>query len=323
MSTDPYRLEPIDPTSFSALVPLMKDAFGHNVDTGYFDWKYLDNPAGPAIGHVAIDTASGDIAAFYGMIPEHYRWGDHEAIIYQSCDTMTHSDHRRRGLFQRLAKATFAKAEALNPAFFAYGFGGPTSTPGFVKMGWDIEIDLRFLFRPRLLTQMSGFLGQSETLRIATTPDAPLLELMKANETRREQSKVFDGAFLLWRLAQPRRAYTYVVDPGEAYAIYYQADGHIFLFDFWEMSNGSGTAVLRHVDRAASEPGSKGVLTFAQTTGTFARSLRRHGYLSNPFKRGPATARIPFITYGPAGIPGGQPGAARAWDISPIDHDSY
>ena len=68
MSADAYTIEPLVPELFNQLVPLMEDVFGGAPQTALFDWKYLQNPAGPAIGHVA-RSATGELAAFYGMIP--------------------------------------------------------------------------------------------------------------------------------------------------------------------------------------------------------------------------------------------------------------
>ena len=72
--SDDYDVEPIDPARLSDLAPLMKDAFGDTVDGDFFRWKYCDNPGGRAIGHIARHRQSGELAAFYGMIPERYRW---------------------------------------------------------------------------------------------------------------------------------------------------------------------------------------------------------------------------------------------------------
>jgi hypothetical protein len=96
------------------------------------------------------------------MIPEIYRWGIEQRRIYQSCDTMTHSGHRRKGLFQLLATRTYDEARAADPGFFAYGFGGPTSTPGFLKMGWRVELELPYLFQPFPLTKVRLFGGRAE-----------------------------------------------------------------------------------------------------------------------------------------------------------------
>src|SRR4051812_15245250 len=97
-----YSIRKLEPSEFHLLIPLMKDCFGLSVDIDYFRWKFLDNPAGSFIGFVA-ETDSGEVAAYYGVIPEQYVIKGVQRLIYQSCDTMTHSSHRRKGLFQKLA----------------------------------------------------------------------------------------------------------------------------------------------------------------------------------------------------------------------------
>ena len=78
------------------------------------------------------------------------RWCNERRCIYQSCDTLTNSGHRRKGLFQLLARHTYPAAQAADPCFSALGFGGPTSTPGFVKMGWQVASRSRTAFAPFL-----------------------------------------------------------------------------------------------------------------------------------------------------------------------------
>jgi hypothetical protein len=317
-----YRSEAIAPETFDVLVPLMKDAFGADVDVGYFDWKYRQNPAGPAIGRIAIAADTGEIAAFYGMIPESYRMGAERVRVYQSCDTMTHTRHRRQGLFNRLALETYDEALKADPKFLAIGFSGPASTPGFMKMKWNVAAEIPSLFKPRILCWLGALGGGAKDVETSNQLAQSVVELMQANERGRENSKVYDAAFLQWRLRNPRRNYTFLHDPGNAYAIVSANERFLFLFDFWERTPKSGKAVMRQVQAMAAKPGSKGLLTFCQRGSTLERTAMRYGFLRNDFGRGPASFRTPFITFG------GERGDARmrtagVWDISPIDHDSY
>ena len=100
-----YSIKKIEKDNFHLLIPLMKDSFGMDVNVDYFIWKYLKNPSGDFIGFVAEDEF-GEIGAYYGVIPEMFWVHGEKKTIFQSCDTMTHSNHRRRGLFKMLALHT-------------------------------------------------------------------------------------------------------------------------------------------------------------------------------------------------------------------------
>lgn len=309
-----YRFEELTPGHFAELGPLMTDAFGEAVPAGLFEWKYLRNPSGPAVGRVA-RADDGSLAAFYGMIPERYVTGGETRLIYQSCDTMTHSAHRRRGLFQKLALATYAAAEAADERFFAFGFSGPMSTPGFVKMGWRIEAELPHLFRPFPLTLLTTRrAGEVEPVDV---DDPRLIATMTALAAGGD-GVLRDPAFLQWRLANPMRHYRALLIPDRAFAIFTLSQAMLFLVDFAEVGRGAGKSILGQLAFLSRKEGGKGVLTWSSPASPMAQALRRGGYLRNPFGRGPASHRVPLISYGRH--PDGR--WMRDLPISPLDHDS-
>jgi hypothetical protein len=309
-----YTVEPLTPELFPQLAPLMADAFGGSPPTGLFEWKYLRNPAGPAIGQVA-RAASGELAAFYGMIPERFRWGQSEHRIYQSCDTMTHSRHRRKGLFQLLAQETYAAAKAADPGFFAIGFSGATSTPGFYKMGWTSPFEVPHRFKPRLLAQLGSGTGPE---KLGAMP-AALPDLMQRRAATRACSRVFYPDYVQWRLSTPSYNAVYLIDDA-AFAVFRQGDGFVYLLDFWEAERGAGRGVMRALNREASAAGGKGLLTACQAGGDLDLLLRRYGFLANPFRRGPASHRTPLIVYGQPPVP--IAATAQGWQITSMDFDS-
>ena len=231
---------------------------------------------------------------------------------------MTHSRHRRKGLFQRLALQTYAEGTTADPGFCAIGFGGETSTPGFLKMNWRIEFQIPYLFKPRLLNFLTAWrLGTP--CPVSGQVSDELVSLIMENERRRPCSKVLDEPFIRWRLANPMHDYRFAVDPGNGYAIYYSSGSLISVFDFWEAVPGSGRRAMSSLIQAASQPGMRGCLTFCQEGSPLYGQLRRYGFLQNPFGRGPASSTIPFITYGD--FPHGS--GPEAWAITPVDHDSF
>ena len=318
-----YELEPLSEQNLNRLAPLMQDAFGHrDVHLGYFRWKYLENPAGSAIGLFAIAPHTGEVAAFYGMIPEIYCFGSARRCIYQSCDTMTLTSHRRRGLFRQLALETYRQAESRDPDFFALGFGGTTSTPGFKKMNWEVSFEIPFYFKPRLLCRLAAISGSGVPLIETSEVTPELCALISDSGANRPNGKIMDQDFIRWRLGNPRRVYNYLINPEGAYAIYYTSQGFIFLFDFFETSKKSGRVIIARLAQMVIRNRLKGVLTFGQRGRDFEARLKRHGFLRNDLGRGPASQRIPFITYTSNRLAADLQ-RPEAWDITPFDHDSY
>jgi len=309
-----YLIEPLTDAVFDELGPLMQDAFGHGGGREYFNWKYRQNPAGAAIGNIA-RAGSGEIAAFYGMIPEIFAFQGQARRVYQSCDTMTRSDHRRRGLFQRLAQKTYDEALAADPEFFAYGFGGPTSTPGFVKMGWTISEELPFLFQPFPLTLLSQ--GRSKA-QVTRSISAELIGLMKQAQPTTGPGISRDEQFLRWRFGNPHRQYEFVVAEG-AYAVFTRMEGFLFILDFWEQDRQSGSSVIGSLRGVSTDAWMKGLLTLSSARSQFADRLRGHFFIRNRLGRGPASQSTPFITFNSDPFAT----ASRAWTVNALDHDSY
>lgn len=184
-------------------------------------------------------------------------------------------------------------------------------------------MEIPFLFKPRIMCWLGGVRGgDASTIKTTTHLDRDIVELVQANGRGRRFSKAYDEPFLNWRLKNPLHKYQFVVDPGCAYAIYYNSDGFLFLFDFWEQSPKAGSNVMAYVQRLAAVRGSKGLLTFCQRGCQLESAVRRYGFLRNDFGRGPASYRGPFITFG-----GDQCDPEmrtdRVWHITPFDHDSY
>lgn len=102
----------------------------------YLSWLYAANPDGPAVG---MDAWDGErLAAHYVCIPARAWVEGREVLVLLSLNTATHPDYQGKGLFTKLAAATF---EAGAAAGFdgVYGVANANSTPGFVrKLGFQL-----------------------------------------------------------------------------------------------------------------------------------------------------------------------------------------
>lgn len=130
-----YNIERLDfsnPADMQKLVDLQNAVYKgkHVFCSASFKHWYLDNPN----GHVISFNALYDdiIAAHYALIPVKM---DIEGRIVNgllSMATVTHPEHRGKGLFKKLAHMSFAYA-AQNGYEFVIGVANANSYPGFIK----------------------------------------------------------------------------------------------------------------------------------------------------------------------------------------------
>jgi hypothetical protein len=145
-----YRFERLSANNLGDLLILYADAFKVSVELSYLEKKYNTKPLGAQwIGFIAYDVDDYP-AAYYGVFPIRVMMNNTVVLAAQSGDTMTHSKHRKKGLFIHLAQKTFelAKEEGIQ---FIFGFPNENSLPGFLKLGWKISHDLN-LYRLNVST---------------------------------------------------------------------------------------------------------------------------------------------------------------------------
>lgn len=128
-----YVLKPVlTEASLGNYVALFDAAFGgdNKLTTAYLDWQYRQNPHGPVIG---VDAFFGtELAAHYAIIPRRYGL---DGEVYQaalSVNTATHPRHQGKGLFTKLAAATY-EAAAARGVQFVIGAANANSVGGFTR----------------------------------------------------------------------------------------------------------------------------------------------------------------------------------------------
>ena len=295
-----YDVRKIGADDFALLIPLMNDCFGMDADIDYFRWKYIQNPAGSFIGFIAVDNFTGVVGGYYGVIPQVFELNGVATTIYQSCDTMTHSLHRRRGLFQKLALRCYQELKSENK-FFVIGFGGGQSTPGFLKFGWKRLFDFRYYFKPAILCKFSkGPDSLRKEVKVTTALaaldgglDASRPQLLaKAKGLRKAEQ-------IRWRLQNPNHKYLALRlnDDAHSYIIFYVDDDKLVLFDIYIHQLASGKKMIAFLSSEVAKKGFKGIISFCQENGTDANILKQLGFINNPFSFGPLKERVPFILF--------------------------
>ncbi|MGP3699597.1 GNAT family N-acetyltransferase [Rhodobacter sp. NSM] len=111
---------------------LFELTYGHNrkLTAPYLHWLYESNPHGRAVGFDAY--LDGELAAHYVTIPRIYRVDGENVQGVLSVNTATHPNHQRRGLFTRLAAATYERAA--NEGYkYIVGVANAQSIHGFLN----------------------------------------------------------------------------------------------------------------------------------------------------------------------------------------------
>ncbi len=139
-------------------------------------WQYRDNPDGVVVGFNA--WAGAELAAHYVTIPLVARLHGLEERGLLSLNTATFPAHQGKGLFTKLAHATYALAKEQGFGF-VIGVANANSTHGFTKkLGFQLVSPLR------------AMIGIGK------------LPLADANATV-EYERVWSEASIGWRLAHP------------------------------------------------------------------------------------------------------------------------
>jgi len=128
-----YAVRFYRPDDRAGFLSLYESVFGGGSEA-WLDWKYVENPYAD---HVPIIVAEreGDIVGAKPAFVLDMRVGDRTLLALQPCDTMVHSDHRRRGLYSRMLTHQKEAYRSREGAFF-FNFPNPASMPGSLKAGW-------------------------------------------------------------------------------------------------------------------------------------------------------------------------------------------
>lgn len=133
-----YKLSRLTKNNLKDILPISKSAFGKA-----FVWQDVVNKysipgwSESYIGYISYDEKNLPVA-YYGVFPCKLRINKKIIISSQSGDTMTHSEHKGKGLFVRGATLTYQLAED-NGITSVFGFPSSSSQPGFFKLGWNFH----------------------------------------------------------------------------------------------------------------------------------------------------------------------------------------
>jgi len=300
------------------------------VDINYFIWKYIKNPSGEAIC-IAVKDSKNNVVAFEALMPEEYVFNNETKIFYHSVDTMTHSMHRRKGLYQQIAFKGFDILKEKNN-LFEFGFGGDMSTPAILKFGWKIIFNVNFYFKTLTQSFVSNlFFVKNKTiqkLQVKEIEDIDEISNLLKGLNKSAIHKLLNKDILNWKLSHPLYDFkkTGIYNKSnqlEAYLIYYIQNNKVFIYDFALKQNNKTIEKLlfNYIDKIVIRDKLKGIVSFAQNDIAFSKRLKKNGFITNNFNFGPLNKKLPFMIYT---LPEkfevyNNP---QQWSITPINHDS-
>jgi GNAT superfamily N-acetyltransferase len=131
-----------DEVALSQYVALFAECFpaATHYTIEYLRWLYAANPAGTVVGFDAWDDDT--LAAHYVCVPASVFVGGRIRRALLSLNTATRPAYQGKGLFTKLAAATYEGAKAKGFEC-VYGVANANSTPGFVrKLGFQLVTPL-------------------------------------------------------------------------------------------------------------------------------------------------------------------------------------
>lgn len=295
----------VTPDNFERFSEMANICLGLQADSAYFRWKYLDNPAGQVIAYEA--QHKGEVAGFYGVIPEFYLINGEKVKIYQSMDTMTHPKYQKRGLFTKLANLTYDHIADREGGINLVGIPGSNSLHGFVaKLAWKDIHYFNYIFAQRGWFATRSLLQKRDGLTLASVIEGgPALEryFKERESSPKPISNLMSSDFFCWRVLQnPHKGFkviearddktvvglcVYTFEPEEKRSL-------VHLLDFSRQSyfKKYTATVLAHL---FAETGSQFVYTWQPLNQTIYSAYKSCGFIRNPLRRGPFSYRIPFI----------------------------
>jgi GNAT superfamily N-acetyltransferase len=147
MHSNGYRIERLTEERLADMTSLHKTVYGKALSPDFFPRKY--NTAFTGVMYTGYLAYAGDVpAAFYGVIPCFIECDGKPVLAAQSADTMTHPDHRGKGLFIKLAELTYELCYK-EKILILFGFPNQNSLPGFVnKLNWQVSAQMECFIIP-------------------------------------------------------------------------------------------------------------------------------------------------------------------------------
>ena len=296
-----YEVRNLDLINSNLLSKLYQDCFSKHVEKNYFLWKYKGCPHGDVLGKEAWDN--NRLIGFYGILPEKMVFKGKERIVYQSMDTMTHSNYGRKGIFSHLAKQCFKNYLEISRDRFVYAFTALNSFHGFIKnLAFHHVGDIHHIYLPKILFRIFSFSNKSKfTFKKIERFDDKIDLFYKQRKSFFDIEKKLDSSFLNWRtFDHPLNEYScfYVFENKQLIGFFvYRFSGKKVIsleyFDFLDKKYLKDIKLI--IKKIFEEPNCKIIETFQPTSSEVSTFFFKVGFFRSFLARGPFQRITKFI----------------------------
>jgi len=294
---------------------LFHDAFVENGSPRSVEllrWQYFEPPAGRLYVDFAVaEEEKQFLAAIYAVFPVTMRVDGARGLGVQSLNTLTDVRFRGKGLFVKMAAATYERCGNEGVAL-VYGFPNQNSVHGFwTKLQWQALDPMPHLIRPLRLSffvdkltrgkiRLPKFLDvrlartrtslpRGWTLRVITELGAEIDEVWRRFSADIGFAVERDSEYLRWRLRRPGAFYETVGLFNERELIGYVIIGHegdrggrIMELIYEPAVPQAGTILLREAFRRLAAAGCGTVWAWNYEHSRNHRDFRRAGFIPLP-----------------------------------------
>ena len=144
-----------------------KACFDNNDDPKsleHLEWMHFKNPLNKRYVDFAIHKENKDIGGLYAVFPVSFKHNQLTIVGAQSIDTLVDKNHRKKGLFKKLAKSLYQRCSE-DAVKFVYGFPNIHSSFAFFnRLEWTPIADVPFMIKLINLDYIKRKLGEKNKL---------------------------------------------------------------------------------------------------------------------------------------------------------------
>lgn len=335
---------------------LFDDAFPENVGSpiasiDHYTWKFCHAPSSPHSYEYAANE-DGRLLGYYAAIPYPYRVGERSVSAGMTCDVMTHSAARGKGIFTKLGRFAVTEMAKTDLSFLTGYPIRPEVMGGHLRVGWQVVFDLPMYLKPLradaiMRSRGLGWLAPPVNIGVS------VYQALRSSRARNgyeavvgDPSVLFHSSrfaafvnewsagvrnhlvksaeFYDWRLGAPGTSYrAFLVSRGDT--VLAAAVGRVAnlqgipsfaLLDVMGTGDEGALATLHQaIDREARAHGVEAIVTMISRFRARQYLLRRHGFLKSPF-----TFKLIVHPLGGT-IPQEELAAEESWHLMWIDSD--
>lgn len=184
--------------------------------TEYFDWQYLENPAGKA--KVWVAEYQNKIIANYAAIPHYFKTNEQIHLAWRVQDVLTHSEYRKMGIMHELS-ALCANDISIEESPLNFTFPNQHSHNSFIRQNWVKAYRIPLVIATGFNQKVRSIRDNNDSVSAISILNKDIDELWSITGNDFSYTVSRTVSYLTWR---------YIKRPGARYYFYVdQEDGSL------------------------------------------------------------------------------------------------